>query len=167
MKPTPGCGRPWWPHRGREGAGGLQIQGSNWQGPGRSSAGGDRRFGRREVGGGWRWVLSNAGGSRSLSLSERCVPLGPSDSVTSSHRPVHYFFGGVPLPSPPPAPGFKQESSQQRHLASPPTEPPIAAVSTTGCFRHLSIPDVASSAVSSSSPIPGCDWEPRVPTPQP
>jgi len=34
----------------RVGAGGPQIQGSNWQGPGRSSAGGDRRFGRREVG---------------------------------------------------------------------------------------------------------------------
>ena len=43
----------------RVGAGGPQIQGSNWQGPGRSSAGGDRRFGRREVGGGGRWVLTS------------------------------------------------------------------------------------------------------------
>ena len=75
----------------RVGAGAPQIQGSNWQGPGRSSAGGDRRFGRREVGGGGRWVLSNAGGLSSL--SERCVPLGPSDSEASSHRPVRYCFG--------------------------------------------------------------------------
>ena len=94
-------------------------------------AGGDRRFGRREVGGGWRWD----------NHSERCVPLGPSDSVTSSHRAVRYRLVGVPRSLPHQPPGFKQESS---HLASPPTSHPSPP----------SLPPVAAAAACAAPPLP-------------
>jgi len=67
------------------------------------------------------------------------VPLGPSDFVTSSHRPVHYFFGGVPLPSPPllPHQGLSKRAassatSPRRRSShpSPPSLPPAASTTS-------------------------------------
>lgn len=80
---VPGCGKPRWPEGGAYGDGKGKDEAAAGEATAILPAGGMRRrqrFSRRE------------GGRRARAASRENVPIGPVDSLISSHGPAHHYF---------------------------------------------------------------------------